>query len=131
MYNSVTLIGNLGGDPEIRYTPGGTAVCNFSIATTKRYKNKDGEKVEQTSWHKIVAWNKLAEICAEHLNKGQQVQVVGEIQYQEWTDKENVKRITTEINIHTMNMLGKKSDKSAAPKADAPTGDDIDDTVPF
>lgn len=129
MYNSVQLIGNLGEDPTIRYTPGGTAVCNFSMATSKTFKKKDGEKETRTAWHRIVAWGKLAEISAEYLHKGKQVFVEGELQYGSYEDKEGIKRYTTEINIHTMKMLGGKGESNATNKA-TPPAEELED-VPF
>ena len=87
--NKVILIGNLGKDPEIRYTPSGTAVANFSIATSESWTDKEsGEKRERTEWHRIVAWGKLAEICGEYLHKGKQVYVEGRIQTRDWEDNE-------------------------------------------
>ncbi len=90
--NKVILLGNLGADPEIRYTPSGTAVANFRIATSESYKNKAGEKEEKTEWHKIVTFGKLAEICGEYLAKGKQVYLEGRIQTSQWDDKEGNKR---------------------------------------
>ncbi|MCF8068929.1 MAG: single-stranded DNA-binding protein [Desulfobacterales bacterium] len=106
--NKVTLIGNLGRDPEMKYTPGGLAVCNFSIATTETYKNKNGEKVDKTEWHRIVAFSRLAEICGEYLSKGKQIYLEGKIQTRDWEDKDGNKRYTTEIVANQMIMLGQK-----------------------
>jgi single-strand DNA-binding protein len=108
--NKVILVGNLGGDPEIRYTPNGTAVANFRIATTERFSNKNGEKESRTEWHRIVAWGRLAEICNEYLKKGKQVYVEGRIQTRQWEDKDGNKRSSTEIVANNMVMLGRAGD---------------------
>ena len=112
--NKVMLIGNLGRDPEVRYTPDGTAVANFSIATSREWKDKaTGEKKERTEWHRIVAFRRLGEICGEYLSKGKQVYVEGHLQTREWEDKEGNKRYTTEIVASQMQMLGSKTDSNA------------------
>lgn len=105
--NKVILIGNLGRDPEVRYTPDGTAVANFSIATSDEWTDKgSGEKQERTEWHRIVAFRRLGEICGEYLSKGRQVYIEGKLQTREWQDKEGNKRYTTEIVANQMQMLG-------------------------
>lgn len=105
--NKVILVGNLGRDPEVRFTKSGAAVASFSIATSETWKDKGtGEKMEKTEWHRIVAWGKLGEICGEYLNKGKQVYIEGRLQTREWEDKDNNKRSTTEIVASTMTMLG-------------------------
>ena len=107
--NKVILIGNLGSDPEVRYTPSGVAVAQFNIATSEEWKDKDsGEKKERTEWHRIIAWRRLGEICGEYLSKGQQVYVEGRIQTNAWEDKEGNKRYTTEIIANTVQFLGKR-----------------------
>lgn len=104
--NKVILIGRLGRDPEIRYTPGGAAVANFSIATSEEWRDKEtGEKQERTEWHRIVAWRRLGEICGEYLKKGSQVYIEGRIQTRDWEDRDGVKRYTTEIIAQSMQML--------------------------
>ena len=120
--NKVILIGNLGGDPEVRYTPSGVAVAQFNIATSEEWKDKDsGEKRERTEWHRIVAWRRLGEICGEYLSKGQQVYVEGRIQTNTWEDKEGNKRYTTEIIANTVQFLGKReSSESARPRSTTP-----------
>src|SRR5207244_10003887 len=95
--NKVILVGNLGRDPEVRYTPGGQAVANFTIATNEAWTDKSGQKQERTEWHRIVAWGKQAELCGEYLTKGRQVYVEGRLQTREWTNKEGAKQYTTEI----------------------------------
>ncbi len=140
--NKVILIGNLGRDPEVRYTPGGLAVANFSLATSEAWTNKEGEKETRTEWHKIVAWGRLGEICGEYLSKGKQVYIEGRIQTREWEDKEGIKRYTTEIVASQMLMLGSKdftgeSRPSASPGvqssglSEPPIPDAKDDDIPF
>jgi single-strand DNA-binding protein len=104
--NKVILLGNLGRDPELRYTPGGQAVANFTVVTNERYTTKDGEKKEQTEWHRIVAWGRTGEICAQYLSKGRSVYVEGRLQTREWEDKEGGKRRTTEIVATTVQFIG-------------------------
>ena len=105
MVNKAILIGNLGGDPEVRYTQNGTAVANFSLATSEKWKDKDGQLQEQTEWHKIVAFARLGEICGEYLSKGSRVYIEGRIQTRQWEDKDGNKRYTTEIVAREMKML--------------------------
>ena len=107
--NKAILIGNLGRDPEMRYTPEGLAIANFSIATSEEWKDKNsGEKRERTEWHRIVAFGRLGEVCGEYLSKGKKVYIEGRIQTQSWEDKEGVKRYTTEIVAAQMQMLDPK-----------------------
>jgi len=105
--NKAILVGRLGKDPEIKYTPSGTAIANFTIATSENYKDKDGQKQERTEWHRIVAFGKLAEICGEYLAKGKQVYIEGRIQTRSWDDKDGNKKYMTEIVANIMQMLGK------------------------
>lgn len=133
--NKVILVGNLGADPEIRYTPSGMAVANFRIATSETRANKEGQKETKTEWHRIVAFGKLAEICGEYLSKGKQVYLEGKIQTRSWDDRDGNKRYTTEILANTMQMLGGARDSGGASAGDMPGGEelppsDIDD-VPF
>lgn len=104
--NKVILVGNLGRDPEVRYTKSGQAVASFSLATSERWTGKDGSKEEKTEWHRITAWGKLGEICGEYLSKGKQVYIEGRLQTREWEDKDGNKRQTTEIVANNMTMLG-------------------------
>ena len=120
--NKVILVGNLGADPELRYTGSGTAVCNFSLATTESYKDRDGNQVENTEWHRVVAWARLAEICGEYLKKGRQVYIEGQIQTRQWEDKEGQTRYTTEIKAREMQMLGGRDDVGSGGGG----GDDMD-----
>lgn len=108
MVNKVFLIGHLGSDPEVKYTSEGSAVANFSIATSESWKDSQGDKVEKTEWHKIVTFGKLAEICGEYLTKGKQVWIEGRIQTRQWQDKEGNNKYTTEIVANQMKMLGGK-----------------------
>lgn len=111
--NKVMLIGRLGKDPETRYMPSGDAVCNFSIATSESWKDKNtGEKKESTEWHNIVAFGKLAEIAKTYLHKGSLVFVEGRIKTEKWTDQNNVQRYTTKIHISELKMLGSKADSA-------------------
>jgi single-strand DNA-binding protein len=104
--NKAILVGNLGRDPELRYTQGGQAVVNFSIATSENWTDKSGERQERTEWHRIVAWGKTGELCAQYLSKGRTVYIEGRIQTREWEDKEGQKRTTTEINAQTVTFIG-------------------------
>jgi len=110
MINKAILIGNLGGDPEIRYTQSGTQVASFTVATTERFKGKDGQMQENTEWHRIVAWNRLAEICGEYLHKGSRVYIEGKIQTRKWQDQSGNDRYTTEIVAREMKMLSPRGE---------------------
>lgn len=103
--NKALIIGNLGADPELRYTQGGTAVCNMRVATNESYKDNSGELVEKTEWHTVVAWGRLAEICGEYLKKGRQVYFEGSLQTRQWEDKDGQTRYSTEIKAREMMML--------------------------
>lgn len=107
--NKVILVGNLGADPEMRYTPNGDAICNIRIATTESWKDKQtGDKKEITEWHRVVFYRKLAEIAGQYLKKGSQVYIEGRIRTRKWTDKEGQDRYTTEIEAQEMQMLGRR-----------------------
>jgi len=112
--NKVILVGRLGRDPETRYTGGGQAVANFSVATDESYKDKNGERQKRTEWHKIVVWGKQAEIAQQYLKKGSLVFIEGRIQSREWQDKEGQKRTSFEIVANNFRMLGGRSDGAAA-----------------
>jgi len=158
--NKVILIGNLGRDPEVRYAPSGSAICNVTIATSRQWKNKDsGERQEETEWHRVVFYDRLAEIAGEYLKKGKSVYVEGRLKTRKWTDKDGVEKYTTEIIAQEMTMLGGReggggggmSDEGGAAPAQRPaaapargpapggkapaksnTGfDDMDDDIPF
>lgn len=109
--NKVILVGNLGKDPELRYTPSGAAVVTFSLATTERYKDRDGNRQEKTEWHNVVAWRQLAEICGKYLHKGKQVYIEGRIQTRSYDDRDGNKRYITEIVADQMQMLGRAGDE--------------------
>jgi single-strand DNA-binding protein len=107
--NKVIIVGNLGRDPEVRYTPNGSAVCNVSVATTRSWKNKEsGDKTEETEWHRVVFYDKLAEIAGEYLKKGRSVYVEGRLKTRKWQDKDGVEKYTTEIVATDMQMLGSR-----------------------
>lgn len=149
--NKAILIGNLGQDPELRYTASGSAVCNISIATSEQWKDKDtGEQQERTEWHRIVAFGRLAEIMGEYLKKGSQVYIEGRIRTEKWQDKDGTDRWTTKIYADQMQMLGgggssqrhaqedAEADRRCAPSSSqqkpapqAADGEFIDDDIPF
>jgi single-strand DNA-binding protein len=112
--NKVIIIGNLGKDPEVRYTPNGNAVCNLRIATTRTWKSKDsGEKMEETEWHSVVLYDRQAEIAGEYLKKGRPVYIEGRLKTRKWQDKEGVDRYTTEIVSDSMQLLGSREGTGA------------------
>ena len=130
--NKVILVGNLGKDPEVKYLDSGVAVANFSLATTESYKNKEGERVNQTEWHNIVLWRGLAEVAEKWLKKGSNVYIEGKIKTRKWEDKDGNTRYNTEILADNMTMLGSKStSESAAPTTSAQPADDTADDLPF
>jgi single-strand DNA-binding protein len=119
--NKVILVGNLGADPTMRYTPNGTAVVNFNIATTDKFTSKTGERESRTEWHRVVAWSKLAEICNQYLKKGKQVYIEGRLQTRSWDDQSGNKRYTTEVVANNMVMLGRAGDAAGdVPSQDLP-----------
>ncbi len=143
--NKAIILGSLGQDPDIRYTAGGAAVANISIATNEQWKDKEsGEMQERTEWHRVVFFGRLAEIVGEYLRKGSQVYVEGRIQTRKWQDKEGQDRYTTEIVANEMQMLGSKSggttasfdqspqqQSSPAVSSEKNSSDDFDDDIPF
>jgi single-strand DNA-binding protein len=153
--NKVILIGNLGRDPEVRYAPSGSAICNVTLATSRQWKDKtSGEKQEETEWHRVVFYDRLAEIAGEYLKKGRPVYVEGRLKTRKWTDKDGVEKYTTEIVADQMQLLGSRegmgdgggegggggmrSAPASRPAASKPaaqkssTGfDDMDDDIPF
>ena len=131
--NKVILIGNLGSDPEMRYTASGTAVCKFSLATSRKFTGKDGQKQEKTEWHRIVTWTKLAEICGQYLSKGKQVIIEGRIEYGSY-EKDGVKHYTTDIVAENMQMLGSPGGRGQEREPEpfgAPQGGTPEDDIPF
>ena len=158
--NKVILIGNLGRDPEVRYAPSGSAICNVTLATSRQWKDKNsGDRQEETEWHRVVFYDRLAEIAGEYLKKGRPVYVEGRLKTRKWTDKDGVEKYTTEIVADQMQLLGSREgmgggdeggggggggysrERPAARPASAPaskpaakqgTGfDDMDDDIPF
>ncbi len=125
--NKVILIGRLGADPEIRYTPSGTAVATFRIATSENWTNKEGEREERTEWHRIVAFGRLGEICGEYLSKGKQVYIEGRLQTRSWEDGNGIKRWVTEIVATNMQMLGSPTQVEEEPpvEKDLPEEEDV------
>lgn len=146
MLNKVILIGRLGKDPEVRYMPNGEAVCNFSVATSEKYTDKNGQRQEFTEWHNVTMYRKLAEIAGQYLKKGSQVYLEGRIQSRKYQGKDGVERTAYDIIVNEMKMLGGGSDGQQAqpaqgeapppprrqtPAAPAAPAEDIDDDVPF
>jgi len=136
--NKVILVGNLGKDPELRYTPSGVAVATFSLATSERFKGRDGQQQERTEWHNIVVWRGLAEICGKYLHKGRQVYIEGKIQTRSYDDRDGNKRYITEIVADNMQMLGRGGDEGGSqrggwqgPSEPAPQSSPNYDEPPF
>ena len=159
--NKVIVMGNLGRDPEVRYSPNGAAICNVSVATTRNWKDKNsGEKVEETEWHRVVFFDRLAEIAGEYLKKGRPVYVEGRLKTRKWTDKDGIEKYTTEIMGTELQLLGGRegmgapgseggsgasegaprqaysrpaaaAPQAAPAKATAGSMDDMDDDIPF
>ena len=131
--NKVIIVGNLGRDPETRYTADGAAITNASIATMDRWKDKNtGETKEATEWHRVVFFNRLAEIASEYLKKGSAVYIEGKLKTRKWTDKSGADKYTTEIVADQMQMLGSRDKKDrAAPQAADPVAPNDDDDIPF
>ena len=133
--NKVILIGNLGRDPETKYLPSGAAVTSLILATSESWKDKQtGEQKERTEWHRVVGFNRLAEIMGEYLKKGSKVYIEGQLRTEKWQDKEGVDRYTTEIIASEMQMLDSRDPNSTAPRQaprQAPAADHFDDDIPF
>ncbi len=141
--NKAMIIGRLGQDPEVRYTQSNTAFATMNVATTEKYKDRNGELQENTEWHRVVTWGRLAEICQEYLKKGSLVYFEGPIQTREWEDKEGQKRYTTEIKALNMQMLDSRGGSGGGSSAPAKNNkskaaveiddqfDDMDDDLPF
>ncbi|MBL6693744.1 MAG: single-stranded DNA-binding protein [Proteobacteria bacterium] len=131
--NKVLIIGNLGSDPEIKYTSSGSAVANLSIATSERWKDRNtGEQKEQVEWHRVVLFSRLAEIAEQYLKKGSKVFVEGKLQTRDWEDAEGKKRYTTEVIAREMTMLDSKSgsENASQPQSSAPE-DNFEEDIPF
>lgn len=143
--NKVHLIGRLGKDPELRYTPAGVAVATMTLATNESYKDKDGKAVENTDWHRVVAWRKLAEICGQYLRKGSLVYFEGKLKTRSYEDRDGVKKYVTEIVADNMQMLGGKTDSGdssipspvesdyqpATTTSEPPVSNETQDDLPF
>jgi len=130
--NKVILVGNLGQDPEARFTPQGTAVTNLSVATNESWKDQSGEIKEKTEWHRVVMYGRMAETASEYMNKGQMVYIEGRLQTREWEDKNQVKRRTTEIRCDSFTMLGKRSEVNQGTHSnDQGEKPQTDDDLPF
>jgi single-strand DNA-binding protein len=130
MLNKVMLLGHLGGDPEVRYTPGGMTVATFSLATSEKFTDKStGARREETQWHRIVAWGKLADLCKEYLHKGSRIYLEGKLVYRKWEDNSGVSRVTPEVRMAALTMLDSKPQKGKPQGSKAKQGQDED--VPF
>lgn len=130
MINKVILIGNLGKDPEVKHLDGGSAVANFSIATSERYTNKKGEKVAETEWHNLELWGKQAEIAEKYLTKGSKIYVEGKLKTDSY-EKDGVTQYRTKVRVLTFTMLDSKGSTGAGEKSTAATSDEGDDDLPF
>jgi len=137
MLNKCMIIGNLGADPEMRYTANGAAVTTFNVATSRNYTNTQGERVDETEWFSVVTWNRLAETCAQYLSKGRQVYVEGRMQTRSWDGQDGQKRYKTELVAETVKFLGNRSDQPSGGftpgmPVGADTQGDLDpDDLPF
>ncbi len=138
MINKVILVGNVGRDPELRYTANGTAVANFTLATHRRFRDRDGNTQEQTEWHRIVAWGRTAEIVNQYANKGRQLYIEGRLQTRQWEDRDGNTRYTTEIVAENIQLLGRPGEgaefeaAAGAPSSQAPVEAPVtDDDIPF
>lgn len=140
-FNKITIVGYLGRDPEIRYTSDGTPVCSFSVATTERKKDKSGELQDITTWFRITAWRRLAEIANQYLSKGKQVYIEGKLSQSEYQDKDGNTRTTLEVNCSDLQFIGARGDEGMTPREEKSTARDSaspempshvsDDDIPF
>ena len=131
--NKAIILGRLGQDPELKFTPSGAAVCNFSLATSEKWKDKDGQQQERTEWHRVTVWKKQAELCNQYLKKGSQCLIEGKIQTRSWDDKDGKKCYTTEIIGDRVQFLGKSEGEAQKPAAQA-IGTQVNfasDDIPF
>lgn len=131
--NKVILIGNIGRDAELKYTPGGAAIATFSMATTEKWKDKSGQQQEKTEWHRVSMWGKMAESLAEYITKGKQIYVEGKIQSRQWDDKEGNKKVSFEIRAENVSLLGGGGGGGRARQSEtAPVAAPLaDDDIPF
>jgi len=146
-FNKIIIVGNLGRDPELRYTPQGTAVCNFSMATTEKRRDKSGEYQDVTTWFRVTLWDKKAEVAAKYLQKGKPVYVEGRLKIDEWTDRDGNNRFTLDVTATDMQFIGSSSDRDSGYSSDGPEmeaqepaqsssaaaagGNATDDDIPF
>ena len=146
-FNKIIIVGNLGRDPELRYTPQGTAVCNFSVATTEKRRDKSGEYQDVTTWFRVTLWDKKAEVAAKYLQKGKPVYIEGRLKLDEWTDRDGNNRYTLDVTATDMQFIGSASDRDSgysdsgdmdAPSPEPPStsaaaagGGSTDDDIPF
>jgi single-strand DNA-binding protein len=138
--NKVFLLGNLGANPEMRFTQGGQAVANLRLATTERWTDRNGQKQEATEWHRVVVWGKQAEICGQYLTKGRQVFIEGSIRTRQWQDQQGQKRFTTEIVARNVQLIGGRGERGPEGEAQTVPAEDFgadfggggqDDDIPF
>ncbi len=138
-FNKITLVGNLGRDPELRYTPQGTPVCNFTLATNEKRKDKSGESQDVTTWFRVTLWGRQAETASQYLTKGRPIYIEGRLRVEEWTDRDNKQRYTLEVHATDMQFIGGgRSDDTvaASPRTSTPDqfkseGEMTDDDIPF
>ena len=134
-FNKVILVGNLGRDPELRYTPQGTPVCSFTMATNERRKDKSGEMQDQTTWFRVTLWGRQAETASQYLTKGKQVYIEGRLRVEEYTDRDGKPRHSLEVNATDMQFIGVRGDEAAVPRTQAAEPADrpemSDDDIPF
>jgi len=128
--NKVILIGNLGSDPEVKYTPSGVPVANFSLATSETWNDKSGERQEKTEWHRLVIWRKLAEIAGQYLKKGSKIYIEGKLQTRSWDDQNGQKRYTTEVVVNDLQMLDGRGDGGGARPGPDPGPGTSDEFIP-
>lgn len=128
--NKVQFTGHLGADPEMRYTPQGSAVTNFRVASNRSWKDRDGTAHEDTEWFRVVAWDKLGEICNQYLTKGSRVYIEGRLQTRKWTDRDGQERYTSEVVAQDMIILSSRSDRGSAPDFEASTIDEAEEVPP-
>ena len=135
--NKVILIGNIGSDPEVKTTPSGVPVANFSLATSEAWTDKDGERQERAEWHRLVLWRKLAEIAGQYLKKGNKIYIEGKLQTRSWEDNNGQRRYMTEVIVDNLEMLGgdrageSRTDATPAPAYSGGGGENPDDDLPF
>jgi single-strand DNA-binding protein len=133
-FNEINIVGNLGRDPELRYTPQGTPVCNFSVATNERRRDRAGETQDITTWFRVTAWGRQAENASKYLSKGRPVYVEGRLRVEEWTDRDGRQRYTLEVHATDIQFLGARADEaptSVGVSAATPSETEVDESIPF